>query len=133
MPYAFAFIGVLFTVMGAVVQRNDRRLRNLGRPAVAVVEERVFRPGQSRPTSVILNFEMENGAAHSTSLVLTDAFRSLQVGDRLDIVYDPANVNAIRAADSVARRPTLFGDRILLVIGCAFLVAAAVAGAVWGW
>ncbi|NEA99740.1 DUF3592 domain-containing protein [Streptomyces sp. SID13726] len=124
MALGLVFFGLLLAVGGTVIHRKDLRLWRDAASVTGIVEDRVFRPGQSRPTSVIVRFTTPDGVTRQGSVGAPQGPETVDLGDPVELVYNPADLRDVRRAEShdPERRPR---PNALLVLGVLFLVVAA--------
>ncbi|MEI5523812.1 DUF3592 domain-containing protein [Streptomyces brasiliscabiei] len=117
---------MIFTVLGAVLGRKELRMRRSGIRVTATVSERVFKPGVSTPSGVVVGYTSRDGTTLEVALTIPPDLPSVQVGEPMEVVYNPENLREVRRAaelDSV-KRPGVNG---FLLLGGALLVGAVVA------
>lgn len=119
----FGFFGLIFLAAGLVILRKDRRMWRNSVPVTGIVEDRVFKPGQSRPVSLIVTYTSQDGVTREASVSAPSGDGSVKVGDLLEIVYDPTDLRQVwRADERDPKRPPRVNA--LVVLGALFVVVA---------
>ncbi|MDN3259635.1 hypothetical protein QWJ26_07355 [Streptomyces sp. CSDS2] len=126
MSIALWWLGIIFGALGVLDEVAHRRMRRVGRPAVGVVEDRIFRTGFSRPSAVMVRYVADSGLSFTSKLIPEGAEEMPQVGHDLSIYYNPHNANEVVLASSLDRPRRFFKDRGLLWVGTAALTGAIV-------
>jgi hypothetical protein len=131
MPLAFVAMGLLFAFLGVRGLTSDARLRRRGLAAEAEItdvryEWRGDTPGErSRLSFAVLRFALPDGRTVETQASFGASWSPGKVGDRVPILYDPADPTRAR----IARGMTGAAPRILgagmIVFGIVFALAGA--------
>ncbi|WDM15007.1 hypothetical protein J3S85_27950 [Streptomyces lavenduligriseus] len=120
------WFGIIFSAIGVMDEVAHRRMRRVGRPAVGVVEDRIFRTGFSRPSAVMVRYVAASGLSFTSKLIPRGAEDMPQVGQDLPIYYNPRNANEVVLVSSLDRPRRFFKDRVLLWVGSTALAGAIV-------
>jgi hypothetical protein len=125
MSFGFGFFGLAFLAMGLVIYRKDLRSWRNAVHTGGIVEDRVFMPGRSRPSHVIVRYTAQDGVAREASVGLPEEHGQIKIGDPIEIVYDPADLRVVRraATHDPNKRPR---PNSLVALGSLFLTAAVI-------
>ncbi|MFE4668366.1 DUF3592 domain-containing protein [Streptomyces sp. NPDC056716] len=126
MAFAFGLFGLIFSGIGLVIFRQDLLMRRNAVSVTGIVADRVFKPGGgSWPVSVIVKYTAQDGVTRESSVAAPTGNPVVQVGDTMEIVYNPANLRDVRSAEKFDSKKRMPGNG-LVWLGGVFLAVAVI-------